>query len=123
MAREQVIEAAEKYLFHGLVEHDPAKVPLAPACWRTEQGQDTGASGSAIAEALRHDVMKVITGISDLQWIADGEQAVAFYTLHVTTGAPVRIAERFRVVGGAITEIEAIFTPPPGGWSADDLKG
>ena len=27
--RESIIAAAEKYLFHGLVEHDGRKVPLA----------------------------------------------------------------------------------------------
>lgn len=113
-SRSDVIAIAERYLFHGLVEHDPAPVPLAAACWRREQGRNTGDSGPAIAESLRSDIMKVITGIESLSWVVEGEQAVAFYDLHVKTGAPVRIAERFRVADGEIHEIEALFTTPAG---------
>ena len=50
-SREQLIEAAEKYLFHGLVEHDGSKVPLAPDCWRIEQGQDTGDSADNLLQS------------------------------------------------------------------------
>ena len=54
--------------------------------------------------------MNVITGIRNVRWIVEGDEAVAFYDLDVTTSdRPVLIAERFRVVGGLITEIEAIF--------------
>lgn len=40
--RESSIEAAEKYLFHGLVEHDGSKLPLADDVARIEQGRNTG---------------------------------------------------------------------------------
>ncbi len=101
---------AEKYLFHGLVEHDGSKVPLAEGVIRTEQGHNTGEGRNGLIEALAHDVMKVITGIRNVRWIVEGDQAVAFYDLDVTTSdRPVLIAERFRVVDGLITEIEALF--------------
>ena len=112
--RESVIEAAEKYLFHGLVEHDGSKVPLAENVSRIEQGNNTGEGREGLIEALSHKVMNVITGIRNVRWLVDGEQAVAFYDLDVTTSdRPVLIAERFRVVDGLITEIEAIFYPQP----------
>ena len=110
--RESIIEAAEKYLFHGLVEHDGSKVPLAENVVRIEQGHNTGEGRDALVRSLAHDVMNLITGIRNVRWIVDGDQAVAFYDLDVTTSdRPVLIAERFRVVDGLITEIEAIFHP------------
>ena len=112
--RESIIDAAEKYLFHGLVEHDGSKVPLAETVTRIEQGNPTGTGREGLIEALAHDVMNVITGIRNVRWVVEGDQAVAFYDLDVTTSdRPVLIAERFRVVDGLITEIEAIFHPQP----------
>ncbi len=111
--RDAVIAAAEQYLFHGLVEHDPDKVPLAPNAIRTEQGHNTGTSGEAIAKSLRSDIMNVIQGIRNVRWIVEGDQAVAWYDLDTTrTETPVLIAERFRVENGLITEIEALFHTP-----------
>jgi len=112
--RESIIEAAEKYLFHGLVEHDGSKVPLAENVTRVEQGHATGDGRERLVEALSHEMMNVITGIRNVRWMVEGEQAVAFYDLDVTTSdRPVLIAERFRVVEGLITEIEAVFYPQP----------
>ena len=112
--RESIIEAAEKYLFHGLVEHDGSKVPLAENVVRTEQGRNTGAGRARLIAALAHDVMNVVTGIRNVRWIVEEDQAVAFYDLDVTTSdRPVLIAERFRVADGLITEIEAIFHAQP----------
>ncbi len=112
--RASVIEAAEKYLFHGLVEHDGSKVPLAEDVVRSEQGHDTGNGREGLIKALALEVMNVITGIRNVRWIVEGDQAVAFYDLDVTTSdRPVLIAERFRVVDGLITEIEAIFHGQP----------
>ncbi len=112
--RESIIEAAEKYLFHGLVERDGSKVPLAENVVRTEQGRNTGEGRDRLIEALAHDVMNVITGIRNVRWIVEGDQAVAFYDLDVTTSdRPVLIAERFRVADGLLTEIEAIFHAQP----------
>ncbi len=111
--RQSVVEAAEKYLFDGLVQHRAEGSPFAPEARRTELGRNTGDSAEAIRKSLASDVMKVITGISDLRWIVEGEEGVAFYDLHTTTQeSPVRIAERFRVVDGLIVEIEAIFHMP-----------
>ena len=112
--RESIIEAAEKYLFHGLVEHDGSKVPLATGVVRMEQGHNTGEGRDELILALGDDVMNVITGIRNVRWIVEGDQAVAFYDLDVTTSdRPVLIAERFRVVEGLITEIDAIFHAQP----------
>ena len=108
--REPIIAAAEKYLFHGLVEHDGSKVPLAEGVTRIEQGHDTGEGRDGLIAALSLEVMNVIAGIRNVRWIVEGDEAVAFYDLDVTTSdRPVLIAERFRVVDGLITEIEAIF--------------
>ena len=112
--RESIIEAAEKYLFHGLVEHDGSKVPLAENVVRIEQGHNTGDGRAALVASLSHEVMNVITGIRNVRWIVEADQAVAFYDLDVTTSnRPVLIAERFRVVDGLITEIEALFHAQP----------
>ncbi len=112
--RESIIEAAEKYLFHGLVEHDGSKVPLAEDVVRIEQGRNTGEGRDGLIEALAHDVMNIITGIRNVRWIVEKDLAVAFYDLDVTVSdRPVLIAERFRVVDGLITEIEAIFHGQP----------
>ena len=112
--RESIIEASEKYLFRGLVEHDGSKVPLAENVVRIEQGHNTGDGREGLVEGLSHEVMNVITGIRNVRWIVEGDQAVAFYDLDVTTSdRPVLIAERFRVVDGLISEIEAIFHGQP----------
>jgi len=109
-AREQLIEAAEKYLFHGLVEHDGSKVPLAPSCWRIEQGVDTGNSALKIREQLGSEIMNLITGLDNLRWLVEGDEGVVYYDLHTKASPkPVLIAERFKVVDGLITEIEALF--------------
>ncbi len=108
--RESVIEVAEKYLFHGLVEHDGSKVPLAENVVRHEQGRNTGEGREGLIEALSHEVMNVIAGLRNVRWIVEGDQAVAFYDLDTkVSDKPVLIAERFRVVDGLITEIEAVF--------------
>ncbi len=113
-SRESVIEAAEKYLFHGLVEHDGSKVPLAENVVRHEQGHNSGDGREALVEALSHEVMNLITGVRNVRWIVEGDQAVAFYDLDTkASDKPVLIAERFRVVDGLVTEIEAIFHAQP----------
>jgi len=109
-SREELIEAAEKYLFHGLVEHDGSNVPLAPECWRIEQGADTGNTAEKIREQLGSEIMNVITGLDNLRWLVEGDEGVVYYDLHTKASAkPVLIAERFKVVEGQIHEIEAIF--------------
>ncbi len=112
--RDSIVEVAEKYLFHGLVEHDGGKVPLAEDVVRIEQGKNTGDGRQALIEALSHEVMEIITGVRNVRWVVEGEQAVAFYDLDVKiSDRPVLIAERFRVVEGKICEIEALFHAQP----------
>ncbi len=108
--REHLIEVCEKYLFHGLVEHDGSKVPLAPDCWRIEQGVDTGNSAAKIREQLASEIMNLITGLDNLRWLVEGDEGVVYYDLHTKASPkPVLIAERFKVIDGQISEIEAIF--------------
>ena len=112
--REAIIEVAEKYLFHGLVEHDGSKVPLAENVVRHEQGRNTGQGREGLIAALSHEVMNVVTGVRNVRWIVEGDQAVAFYDLDVeVSDKPVLIAERFRVIDGLISEIEAVFHAQP----------
>jgi len=111
--RAAVIQTAQKYLIHGLVEHKPDLVPLSKNCWRIEQGTNTGRSGQEIKKRLLREEYKLITGISDQRWLVEGEEAVVFYNLHVSSSdKPVLIAERFRVVNHQIEEIEALFYRP-----------
>lgn len=111
--RTLIIDTARKYLIQGLVEHKPSLVPLAENCWREEQGINTGRSGAEIKQRLLRDEYRVITGISDERWVVEGDQAVVFYNLHVSSvKQPVLIAERFKVVHGLIEEIEALIHRP-----------
>ena len=59
---------------------------LAPDAWRIENGRDMGDSGPAIQQMLTQmlgDGPKVVTGMDDLRWYVEGEEAVAFYTLEI----------------------------------------
>jgi hypothetical protein len=112
--RSEIVDAARKYLQQGLVEHKPDLVPLATHCWRVEQGSNTGRSGSEIKLRLLRDEYKAITGIDEKHWLVEGDQAVVFYDLHLSSlPSPVLIAERFKVRNGLIEEIEALFYRPP----------
>ena len=113
MSRDEIIRAAEVYLYDGLVRQnaEAVRAVLAPGCWRTEQGRNTGRSGDEIADGFKNAVFDVITGIHQVRWFVEGEQAIAFYELELRDGElpPVLIAERFRVADGRVHEIEAIF--------------
>jgi hypothetical protein len=117
-AREDIIAVAMRYL-EALISHDADSVPFAPDAWRITNG------GPAVAgeEQLRAIIPREpVAEITDLAWVVDGEQAVVFYDLAadfsmVTTGelgpvedrVPCSIAERFRVRGGLIHEIEVVY--------------
>lgn len=114
-SRECVISVATTYI-DALVSHDPSNVPLADNAERWENGVNTGANGEAIREGLKNDYrFKVIEGVRNVQWMVDGNQAIAYYLLdtyipHTTIHtATTHIAERFVVNNGKIDEIEAIF--------------
>ena len=78
-----------------------------------EQGENTGSSGAEIKQRLLGEEYQVITGISNERWLVDGNEAVVFYDLHVSSlDAPVLIAERFKVIDGLIEEIEALIYQP-----------
>ena len=130
-SRECVIDAAGTYIA-ALVSHKGDEVRLAPNARRTENGMETASSGEAIRNDLETNKGDAaITGSRDIRWFVDGENAVAYYLLDTGTLLPTgvhtattRLSERFRVVNGLITEIEAIFwvspgpTPEGSGWPA-----
>jgi hypothetical protein len=108
--REALLAACRAYL-DALLSHEAGAVPLAADAWRVENGRDTGDSGAAIARSLESAVMKMVAGIDDVAWFAEGDQAAAFYTLRIRAGersGRCRIAERFRVRAGELVEIEAV---------------
>lgn len=63
--------------------------------------------------------MHTVQAVTGERWFVDGSDAAVFYDLLARVGddpeavMTVRIAERFRVVGGEIVEIEAVFAPVP----------
>jgi hypothetical protein len=124
-SRDDVIAICQTYL-DSLFSGDGSSVPLAADAWRIENGRDMGDSGPAIQQMLTQMMggdQKLVTGMEDLRWYVEGEEAVAFYTLEIdpsalgadTAGAePVQmpIVERFRVHDGLITEVEPVIA----GW-------
>jgi len=118
-SRDDVIAVCQTYI-DCLLSGDGGSVLLAPDAWRIENGRDMGDSGPAIQQMLNQmlgDGAKVVTGMDDLRWYVEGEEAVAFYTLEIdptalgqVDAAPVQmpIVERFRVHDGLITEVEPV---------------
>jgi hypothetical protein len=120
--REQIVELASAYL-GALVSHDGSAVSLAPDAWRVENGHNSGGSGPEIMRALEADIMQVVIGVRDLAWTVEDDTAIVFYTLDVDLGrlpgadagasggsqrSAKRLAERFRVHNGQLTEIEVV---------------
>ena len=101
------ITSANAYLA-SLVSHDASEIPLHPDAQRYENGNNTGDGAEAIAAANEGAIMYVITGIRDLRWYVEGDQAVSVYLLDSLV-PPSYIFERFQVNGGLIQEIEARF--------------
>jgi hypothetical protein len=120
-SRDDVIATCQTYI-DALFSGDRDSVLLAPDAWRIENGRDMGDSGPAIQHMLTQMLAegpKLVTGMEDLRWYVEGEEAVAFYTLEIDPSAlggdnadaePVRmpIVERFRVHDGLITEVEPV---------------
>ena len=109
--RDEIVAAATRYL-NALVSHDAEDVPLAPDVWRTEEGRNTGLGAADIRARMASEPMRTITAVRDVRWYVEGPDAVAFYLLDAG-GATAHVAERFRVAGGLIQEIEAIFFISP----------
>jgi len=106
------VEAAARAYLDALVSHDAAGLPLADDVRRMENGQMTGSGPVDLRASLESDVMLSVQATSDEHWLLAGDSAVVFYSLLAKFGDDtmlVRIAERFRVRAGEITEIEAIF--------------
>jgi hypothetical protein len=101
------IRAANAYLA-ALVSHDGSDVPFHENAWRQENGGTRLEGAENIRAGLASPIMYVITGIQDLRWFVDGDDAMAVYFLD--TVAPTYIFERFRVDDdGLITEVDAHF--------------
>ena len=114
----ETLAAATRYLV-ALVSHDATDVPAAADVWRVENGQVTADGGDELRRALESDIMQTVQAISDERWFVAGADAAVFYDLRARFGdgpddeMTVRVAERFRVLGGEIVEIEAVFAPVP----------
>jgi hypothetical protein len=116
--RDALTSVAEVYMFKGFLERDveAVRAVLHPDASRTENGNNTGNSGDAIAEAFSNPVFKVITGIENLRWTVDLQRGEVFAIFDLTTTrstTPTRIFERFLIQDGLIKEIEAQFIIPP----------
>ena len=133
MRRDAIIEAAETYMFQGFLAHgtppfyntpeelaaniEAVRAALHPDCQRTESGFHSGTSGDQIAEGFANPVFKVIVGIENLQWTVDLRKNEAFARFDLPTlrsPHPTLIGERFKVIDGLVTEIEAFFSIPGG---------
>jgi len=125
MTRKELIAIASRYL-DGIVTRDGSQVPFAPGCRRTEQARVTGRSAEELRDSLSR--MPVMTGRRNTRFVVDepAGSVVAFTQLQLPatddpvpvgrtyprgSGKPttVHLAERFRIEGGRIHEIEAIF--------------
>jgi hypothetical protein len=125
MMREQLIDIASRYL-DGIVTRDGSQVPFAADCRRTEQARVTGRSAEDLRDSLSR--MPAMTGRRNTRFVVDepAGSVVAFTQLQLPatadpapagrtyprgSGKPttVHLAERFRIEGGLIHEIEAIF--------------
>lgn len=123
-SRACLIAAAKSYL-DAVVTHDDRKVLLHPDVRRTQNGRTT-AEGDA---AIRASMLKEPDMLphKNTRWFVDREQNTAIaFTLFIVQptnadpkrpayssngkGATTRLAERFRIQQGVITEIEAVHT-------------
>jgi hypothetical protein len=115
------VAAVQSYI-DALLSHNAQNVPLADNAQRVENGKITGTSGDDIRQGLENDLrFRVIFAIRDEQIIVEGDEVVVIYSLDTgkigNTGkqlATGRVFERFRVVNGLISEIEAEFRTLPG---------
>ena len=125
MTRAELIAAASLYL-DGIATHDGSRVPFAPDCRRTEQARITGSSAAELRDSLAR--MPTMSGRRNTRFVVEERtgSVVAFTQLVLPatddpapagrtyprgSGKPttVHLAERFRIAGGSIREIEAIF--------------
>lgn len=109
-SREAVINAAECYIFKGLVEQKPDEIPFHDDCQRTELGMNTGRNADHLRELLNGPIYDMVEECYDLNWTVEGEQACVFYKQKLSfVEQPVLIATRFIVRDGLICEIDILF--------------
>ena len=121
-----MIAGAKSYL-DALVAHDASKVPFAADAKRTEQGRITAQGEVALRDSTK--LQPDMTSHGNTRFFVDEKtNNVIAYTLLRIPGtkadpnrktyadklppqpSTVHLAERFKVVNGLITEIEALFT-------------
>ncbi|HVV35759.1 MAG TPA: hypothetical protein VHC63_04090 [Acidimicrobiales bacterium] len=114
-SRACVVSAAQSYL-DALVSHNASKVRFASNVLRDENGVISGSG----AKAMRHQLAtsqeyKLITRLHDERWVAEGDEADAFYRIEASAvpgqdvhAATAYVAERFNVVHGLITRIDVV---------------
>jgi hypothetical protein len=122
-SRACIIEAGMTYL-NALATQDGSGIRAAENVRRTEQGNETANGREDLQASVETPIMGVISGIRDVRWFVDTKtgNGTAFYLMDTTTPgaktplhtATAHISERFKVVNGLITEIEAIFWIDPG---------
>jgi hypothetical protein len=109
-SRETTINAAERYIFKGLVEQKPDEVPFHDDCQRIEIGMNTGRGAAHLRELLSGPIYDIVEDCYDLNWTVEGEQACVFYKQKLSVAEqPVLVATRFIVRDGLICEIEILF--------------
>lgn len=112
--RERLIEVAETYLQHGLLEHDPEKVLFADDCVRREMGMETGSNAAQLRELLAHDAYQVNKSIKDAEWVVEAPFADVRYTLEFHgMDLTMRVATRFKIANDRIELIDILFDGGP----------
>lgn len=110
-ATDAVIDAAQAYLA-SLVSHDASAVRATADLRRVENGKVTAEGAADLRASLESEIMHTVQTVAGERWLVAGDSAVVFYDLRAEgrdEAMMVRIAERFRVVGGELSEIEAVF--------------
>ena len=104
------IDTALTYL-RSLVTHDTSELRVAADAHRWEEGGLNAETAQDLCDGNQGPVTieDAVLSMRQMKWrVVDGDNAIAFYYLDSPT-SPTYIAERFKVDGGLIKEIEAIF--------------
>ncbi|HEY7106005.1 MAG TPA: hypothetical protein VH986_06365 [Acidimicrobiia bacterium] len=117
-ARPEVVATATTYL-DALLSHDARSARLGTGVRRVANGRQALEGDDAVRAVIAHEP---VGAIGSLDWVVDGDTAAALYDLDADMTRvngiddfgprerwiPAYVAERFRVVDGAIAEIELV---------------
>jgi len=114
------VAAAQSYI-DALATHDSSKVPFTDDVKRIENLGVTAMGATRLHRDLDQGAQyKIIKATRDERFIVEGDDVVVFYLSDIVPvpGGPQiatsPIAERFRIEGGKISQIEAVFGVSPG---------